>query len=248
MDIFNPKTFSLVCFLAVFSAWPELAISHPVDIEMTKRAYEQLKLANREALAVSRGDYVDNRESPYAMNVRYEVEGSDGGGSGGPVVSDPADFSGAFGSATVTDEGVYTWPSGAEAWGGFANNNSDLYPFSFPHGGRITFDASIPEGGSPAGVRFVFENAPYPDVDPWFSTDTVTVVGSEDKPYSVQIPAQFGIDFILDAASRGINIKIHVTSHSRQFFFRDYCEGDGPRLVVRGTMGTLCFAACAASS
>ena len=44
------------------------AVSHPVDIEMTKRAYEELKVANREALTVLRGDNGDNRESPYAMN------------------------------------------------------------------------------------------------------------------------------------------------------------------------------------
>ena len=46
------------------------AVSHPFDIEMTKRAYEELKVANREALTVLRGDNGDNRESPYAMNAR----------------------------------------------------------------------------------------------------------------------------------------------------------------------------------
>jgi beta-glucanase (GH16 family) len=120
-------------------------------------------------------------------NARYEVEAA-GPGPGGPVVSAPADFSGVFGGTQVTDN-TYVFPSGAEVWGGFANNNLDLYPFSFPNGGIVTFTASIPDGGSPVGVRFVFENAPYPDVNPNFSTEVVTVVGAE-ATYTVEFPAQ----------------------------------------------------------
>ena len=41
---------------------------------MTKRAYEELKVANREALTVSRGDYGDNRESLYAMNAAHSSD------------------------------------------------------------------------------------------------------------------------------------------------------------------------------
>ena len=44
-------------------------VSHPVDIGMANRAYEDLKVANREALTASRRDYGDNTESPYAMNA-----------------------------------------------------------------------------------------------------------------------------------------------------------------------------------
>ena len=55
-----------------------------------------------------------------------------------------ADFSGTFGGSTVTDE-VYEFPSGAEGYAGFANN-TDLYPFTFEFGGKITFTAAIPEG------------------------------------------------------------------------------------------------------
>ena len=99
-----------------------------------------------------------------------------------------ADFSGSFGGATVDNE-VYTFPTGAEGWAGFANNNTDLYPFTFEFGGKITFTAAIPEGGSPVNVRFVFENAPWPDVNPNFSTASVTISGGE-AVYSVDIPAQ----------------------------------------------------------
>ena len=99
-----------------------------------------------------------------------------------------ADFSGTFAGSTVTDE-VYEFPSGAEGYAGFANNNTDLYPFTFEFGGKITFTAAIPEGGTPANVRFVFENAPYPDVNPNFSTENVLVSGGE-AVYTVDIPAQ----------------------------------------------------------
>ena len=99
-----------------------------------------------------------------------------------------ADFSGTFGGSTVTDE-VYEFPSGAEGYAGFANNNTDLYPFTFEFGGKITFTAAIPEGGTPANVRFVFENAPYPDINPNFSTENVLVSGGE-AVYTVDIPAQ----------------------------------------------------------
>ena len=99
-----------------------------------------------------------------------------------------ADFSGTFAGSTVTDE-VYEFPSGAEGYAGFANNNTDLYPFTFEFGGKITFTAAIPEGGTPANVRFVFENAPYPDINPNFSTENVLVSGGE-AVYTVDIPAQ----------------------------------------------------------
>lgn len=103
--------------------------------------------------------------------------------------SAPADFSGVFGGTTVADN-VYNFPSGSEVWGGFANDNSDLYPFTFGSGGQVKFTAAIPDGGAPTGVRFVFENAPYPDVDPNFSTEVVTVSGATETIYTVDIPEQ----------------------------------------------------------
>ena len=46
-------------------------------------------------------------------------------------------------------------PDGAEAWAGFANMNTALYPLSFPAGGKIF------TGGGSADV-FRFEFKPYP--------------------------------------------------------------------------------------
>ena len=78
---------------------------------------------------------------------------------------------------TLMREGS-TFPSGAESWAGFANDNTALYPLSFTEAGTISFDASVPSGGS-VDIRFRFERLPYPDTEPSFDTDTVTITGSE---------------------------------------------------------------------
>jgi hypothetical protein len=122
-------------------------------------------------------------------NVRYEVVGGEPPAGFGYTEYGPADFSGAFGGAFVDASETYTFPSGAEVWGGFANNNGDMYPMEFANGGKVTFTAAIPETGLDTNVRFVFENAPYPDVDPNFSTANVLVSGGE-ATYEVEIPPQ----------------------------------------------------------
>ena len=59
----------------------------------------------------------------------------------------------------------------------------------FEFGGRITFMASVGEGES-AGVRFRFERLPYPDTEPSFNTDPMTVTGTEPMMYEIVIPPQ----------------------------------------------------------
>jgi len=98
-----------------------------------------------------------------------------------------AAFTGTFGGATVADN-VYNFPTGSEAWAGFANENADIYPLSFPNGGRIAFNGST--AGTDVSINFRFERLPHPDVDPAFSTSNVTVSGSEVTPYTVEIPPQ----------------------------------------------------------
>jgi hypothetical protein len=93
-------------------------------------------------------------------------------------------FTGSFGGA-VADGNNYTFPTGAEGWAGFANENADLYPFSFPNGGSITFTASATVD---TNINFRFERLPFPDVDPAFSTSNVTISG-EEKSYTVEFDA-----------------------------------------------------------
>ena len=46
---------------------------------------------------------------------------------------------------------------------------------SFPNGGSVTFNAS---SEAPVEIRFAFEYQPYPNVDPTFSTEIVTINGA----------------------------------------------------------------------
>ncbi|HJN68892.1 MAG TPA: carbohydrate binding domain-containing protein, partial [Candidatus Marinimicrobia bacterium] len=96
-------------------------------------------------------------------------------------------FSGAFGG-TIVDGNTYTFPTGAESWAGFANEDTTLYPFSFPNGGEITFTGAT--AGTDVDVYFRFEYNPYPDVEPSYNTASVTVSGTAGASYSVDIPAQ----------------------------------------------------------
>ena len=114
-------------------------------------------------------------------------DNSDSGDTGG-TVSDAAVINEAFGGATYEGEN-FTFPSGAEAWAGFANMNTDLYPITFPDGGSLSFTGAVPSGGS-VNVRFRFEYNPYPDVDPAYDTQTVTVSGASENTYSISIPSQ----------------------------------------------------------
>ena len=100
--------------------------------------------------------------------------------------SDPA-FTEGFGGATIAD-GVYTFPSGSDSWAGFANKNANLYPFSFPYGGQITFNAATQ--GTDVAMNFKFEKNPHPDVDPSFSTSNITISGTDVNQYSVDIPVR----------------------------------------------------------
>ena len=94
-----------------------------------------------------------------------------------------------FGGATK-DNATYAWPTGSESWAGFSNDNASLYPMSFPNGGTITFDAALPAGGADTNVRFRFERLPFPDVDPSFNTDAVTVTGEAMTQYTITFGAQ----------------------------------------------------------
>jgi len=100
-----------------------------------------------------------------------------------------ADFSGTFGGAVVNADGSFTFPAGADSWGGFANNNTTLYPFSLATGALITFKGATVEAGD-VDVRFRFERLPHPDFDPAYDTTVATVSGTTEKEYSICVPAQ----------------------------------------------------------
>ncbi|MGB0315648.1 MAG: hypothetical protein ACPGCO_00685 [Flavobacteriaceae bacterium] len=101
-------------------------------------------------------------------------------------------YEGAFGGATVVN-GTFNFPSSAEAWAGFA----DLTPavLSFPHGGKITFNAAT--AGTDVTLNFKFERLAYnaegneaADTEPSFFTENITISGSDTTAYTLTIAPQ----------------------------------------------------------
>jgi hypothetical protein len=90
---------------------------------------------------------------------------------------------GAFGGASV-DCGVFTFPTGAEPWGGWANSDATIYPLDCSAGVTVTFSATTETATS---VRFRFEKAAHPDIEPGFEATQAITVGTAD--YTVTIPA-----------------------------------------------------------
>ena len=124
---------------------------------------------------------VEGNGSVYFDNIFFY-----GGGSGSGD-DNSAQFTGSFGGATVVNN-VFNFPSGTEAWAGFANENAAIYPLSFPHGGKITFTGLT--AGTDVDIKFKFEFKPHPDTEPSYTTSNVTVSGTEAKEYTVDIPSQ----------------------------------------------------------
>ena len=102
------------------------------------------------------------------------------------------EYGGAFGGAAVVGT-TFNFPSTAEGWAGFA----ELAPatLSFPHGGKITFNATT--AGTDVDLNFKFERLGLnaegngaADTEPNFATENVTVSGTEATSYTVTIPAQ----------------------------------------------------------
>ena len=95
-------------------------------------------------------------------------------------------YDGVF-AGTVYTEQTFNFPSGSEGYAGFANNNTDAYPFAFENGGSITFTATT---SAPTDLRFAFEYDVYPNVTPRF--DVTASLSTGTSTYTVDIPAQPG--------------------------------------------------------
>ena len=96
-------------------------------------------------------------------------------------------YTGTFGGAVYnTDTKAMIFPSDADAWGGFVNENQDIYPLSFPHGGTITFKASATAN---ATLKFRFEANAHPDVDPAYNVAPKAITAAE-ATYSITLASQ----------------------------------------------------------
>ena len=99
-------------------------------------------------------------------------------------------------SGATINNGVFEFPSSAQSWAGFWNSKDSLMPFIFTSDGQLTFTASVPGGGS-ADVNFKFERLAFnangngaEDTIPSYTTQSITVSGSNPTQYSVLIPSQ----------------------------------------------------------
>ena len=69
MNSFMSTTLPRLCLLGVFSLYSDLGISHPVDIELNKRAYEELKLANESTLFHEKTSKIDKELQPQMRHI-----------------------------------------------------------------------------------------------------------------------------------------------------------------------------------
>ncbi|MBT6174899.1 MAG: T9SS type A sorting domain-containing protein [Flavobacteriales bacterium] len=99
------------------------------------------------------------------------------------------EFTGMFGGTTY-DGNYYNFPSGSEVWAGFANEDVSIYPLTFSDGGQITFTGAT--SGTDAVVYFRLEYNVYPDTEPSYNTVSITVIGMDEAPYSIDIPPLVG--------------------------------------------------------
>ncbi len=95
-------------------------------------------------------------------------------------------YEGIFDGTTYSQ--TYNFPTGAQPWAGFANNNTSIYPLSYPNGGQVSFKATV---ATNAEIKFVFEADLYPNVNPSVSTINVPLLASNpaNTVYTVAIPA-----------------------------------------------------------
>jgi hypothetical protein len=122
---------------------------------------------------------------PEACGNRGQALGTANGGG-------LADICDAFDGTIYDDETkTYSYPTGGDVkdWAGFANKDTSIYPMKLGGGATITFDASVPSGGT-VDVRFKFEKDPYPNNNPEFDTDVVTVSGATETQYTINVAAQ----------------------------------------------------------
>ena len=101
----------------------------------------------------------------------------------------PVIFNESFGGSVLGDPNPYTIPSSAESFAAFANINRFIYTFSFENGGKITFNASTVDTGAIANIKFRFEKEPFPNVDPAFETEQITVTDL-DTSFIIEISSQ----------------------------------------------------------
>ena len=128
--------------------------------------------------------YVVTRDVDVSMSeIKIEAYDTDGTTL---VSTDFPVYDGVFAGSVYSQ--TFNFPTGAEGYAGFANNNTEIYPLAFTNGGKVKFKATV---ATDAEVYFRFEANPYPNVDPSYNTVNVTLLASNgaNAEYEVAIPA-----------------------------------------------------------
>ena len=120
-------------------------------------------------------------------------------------------FTEAFGGAGISDDAVeFIFPSTAESWAGYANSNLEAYPIDLSNGGQLKIYASVPSNDS-VDIEFRFEFDVYPITEPSFFTDVITISGSQQNEYIIDLPqidTQTFSSIILYLLERNVAIQI----------------------------------------
>ena len=120
-------------------------------------------------------------------------------------------FTEAFGGAGISDDAVeFIFPSTAESWAGYANSNLEAYPVDLSNGGQLKIYASVPSNDS-VDIEFRFEFDVYPITEPSFFTDVITISGSQQNEYIIDLPqidTQTFSSIILYLLERNVAIQI----------------------------------------
>jgi len=119
-------------------------------------------------------------------------------------------FFGVDDSFTKVEDDVFTIYSGAEFWMGFYSQDFLYNPIVFYTDHQLTFIGSTPN--IDVDVTFRFEYQQYPDWEPNFTTEPVTISGNTETAYFVNIPEQGEQTFasvlmFIDARDIGVTIK-----------------------------------------
>ena len=118
----------------------------------------------------------DSNANDYVINVT-------------PTISFEETFGGAIHEASTN---TFIFPTGAEVWAGFANQTGSVsapsYPISIGENTKIQFNASAPNGD--IDIYFTFWLDAYPNINPQYQTDPITISGAEEKTYELSIPSQ----------------------------------------------------------
>jgi hypothetical protein len=102
-------------------------------------------------------------------------------------------FTGVFGG-TVKSGNDYTFPSSAESWAGFSNDDTTIYPLNFSNAGKITFDYV---SSSSASLYFRIEDQPHPNVSVNFNTISYTVNGTGSGEVTINSQGVTGFNSLL---------------------------------------------------